>query len=105
MGGPPQSYIIDVFIRPDCYRKIQISGENTLHELSSIILDSFDFMDDHNHAFFLDNEPWSDADCYYRHGNDDNRQSTAEVTLSQAGLREGQDFLYLFDFGDEWEFQ
>ncbi|KAK8880438.1 hypothetical protein M9Y10_003112 [Tritrichomonas musculus] len=101
----PQSFVISVYIRPRCYRNIQISGENTLHQLSSVILDSFDFMDDHNHAFFMDDEPWSDQNCYYRYGDENNRQSTAEVTLNQVGLTEGQNFLYIFDFGDEWQFE
>lgn len=103
--GAPKSFVIRVSIRPGCYRDIQISGENTLDQFSSVILDSFDFFNDHNHAFFMDDEPWSDVNCYYRTGGVNDAPLTTETTLNQAGLALNQNFLYIFDFGDEWRFE
>ena len=58
----------------------------------------------------MDNRAWSrDASaCYWSDPDDemaDNvNPSTYEVTLRDLQLAEGQRFMYLFDFGDEWRF-
>lgn len=100
-----QSFIIAVSLRSGCYRHIQISADSTLLTLSSIILDAFHFMDDHLHAFFMDNKKWSQGDCYYSDGMEDQKRYTSQYKLNQLNLAQGKKFKYVFDFGDEWEFQ
>lgn len=103
----PQSYVISVSLGKGCYRHIQIASESTLLLLHKVILDAFSFDDDHAHAFFMDNHSWSEEDCYYMEGleEDEEDRTTGEYTLSQAGLHKGMMFKYIFDFGDEWTFQ
>lgn len=101
-----ESYVISVSIMSGCYRHIQISGNSTLLDLHSAIIDAFDFMDDHAHAFFMDNRAWSDWDCYYMEGMEEGYgQSTRKCKLYQLDLYKGKQFKYVFDFGDEWTFQ
>ena len=100
-----QSYIISVSLGNGCYRHIQISSDSTLQELHSAIIDAFDFIDDHAHAFFMDNKKWSDRDSYYMKEVADGGRTTDKYRLNQIGLDIGMPFKYIFDFGDEWIFQ
>lgn len=102
------AFVISVSLQKGCYRHIQITQEATLEELSSVILQAFAFEDDHVHAFFMDNVAWSDADCYYMdpmdEEEDDNERHTCDYVLRQV-MRVGSKFKYVFDFGDNWQFQ
>lgn len=100
-----QSYIISVSLGTGCYRHIRISCENTLQQLHSAIIDAFEFLDDHAHAFFMDNKKWSDWDSYYMREVADGGRTTDKYRLNQVGLDIGMPFKYVFDFGDEWTFQ
>lgn len=102
---PKESYVISVSLMPGCYRHIRISGNSTLLELHAAIIDAFDFIDDHAHAFFMDNRAWSEWDSYYMEGADDGGPFTNRYKLYQLDLYKGKQFKYVFDFGDEWMFQ
>lgn len=99
------SYLISVSLMAGCYRHIQISGGATLYELHEAILDAFDFIDDHAHAFFMDNRTWSQVKAYYSAGIDESQPLTTESTLHQLELKKDAKFKYVFDFGEEWIFQ
>ena len=107
---PPKSYVISVSLGTGCYRHIKIDADSALSQLSSAILDAFEFDDDHMHAFFMDNRAWSQNPkaCYWSNGDDgmtvNVNPGTNEVSLRDVQLTVGQKFLYLFDFGDEWRF-
>ena len=62
---PKKTYVISVSLMKGCYRHIKISSQKTLDELSSAILNAFDFDNDHLHAFFMDNRQWSHEDTYF----------------------------------------
>ena len=102
-----KSLVLSVTVGKGRYRHIQIDESETLFSLSSAILDSFGFMDDHMHSFFMNNRAW-DRDTEYvcpmgeRGGA---RGLTDKVKLSKFRLGEGDMFLYIFDYGDEWRFQ
>ncbi len=102
---PARSFIISVSPGTGCYRHIRISGNNTLWDLHAAILDAFDFVDDHAHAFFMDNICWSDEDSYYAEGLEPELRVTHTYLLDSVGLYKGMKFKYIFDFGDEWVFQ
>ena len=106
-----RSYVISVSVGKGCYRHIRIDADNTLSQLCEAILDAFEFDNDHLHAFFMDNRVWSRNlyACYWSDPDEEEMDgnvnpSTYEVTLRSLKLSEGQKFLYLFDFGDEWRF-
>ena len=100
-----ESYVISVSLGTGCYRHIQISANATLYKLHQAILKAFDFEDDHEHAFFMDNHVWSSADAYFSSSMGARDRLTKKYTLKKLRLAKGQKFKYLFDFGDEWEFQ
>lgn len=100
-----KSYVISVSLGTGCYRHIRIGEQETLDRLHEVILDAFDFDDDHAHAFFLDDRYWSSVRAYFSDCMDDAEKCSSDVTLRQLRLEKGDKFKFLFDFGDEWRFQ
>jgi len=100
-----ESYIISVSAGAGCYRHIKISSRATLFELHEAIIDAFEFMDDHAHAFFMDNIAWSDEKSYFSDMIEEEERFTTDYTLDKVGINEDKKFKYIFDFGDEWIFQ
>ena len=100
-----ESFVISVSLGTGCYRHIQISANATLYKLHQAILKAFEFEDDHEHAFFMDNHVWSSADAYFSSKAEAGDRLTKKYTLKKLQLAKGQKFKYVFDFGDEWEFQ
>lgn len=100
-----ESFVISVSLGTGCYRHIQISANATLYKLHQAILKAFEFEDDHEHAFFMDNHVWSSADAYFSSKAESGDRLTKKYTLEKLQLAKGQKFKYVFDFGDEWEFQ
>ncbi len=109
MGGA-RSYVISAQVRVGCYRHIRIGGQDTLYDLHEAILEAFDFIDDHAHAFFMNNRPWDQSAAYYcpeiaeDEDEDEFLGETDDVTLDELGLAVGSRFMYIFDFGHEWRF-
>lgn len=99
------SYVISVSAGTGCYRHIQISANAALYKLHQAILKAFEFEDDHEHAFFMDNHVWSPADAFFSSKAEAGDRLTKKYTLKKLQLAKGQKFKYVFDFGDEWEFQ
>lgn len=100
-----ESYVISVSLGTGCYRHIQISANASLYKLHQAILKAFEFEDDHEHAFFMDNHVWSPADAYFSSKAEAGDRLTKKYTLKKLQLAKGQKFKYIFDFGNEWEFQ
>lgn len=100
-----ESYVISVSLGTGCYRHIQISANASLYKLHQAILKAFEFEDDHEHAFFMDNHVWSPADAYFSSKAEAVDRLTKKYTLKKLQLAKGQKFKYIFDFGNEWEFQ
>jgi Plasmid pRiA4b ORF-3-like protein len=97
-------YYLKASLDKKTYRTILIGGNDTFDDLHDAIQDAFDFDDDHLYAFFMDGKPWSrTGESYWSPMNDDGLMAD-EVKIGSAGLFEGKKFLYLFDFGDEWQF-
>lgn len=99
--------IIKVLLEPKCYRVIRISAEAMLEDLHLAIQRIFDFDNDHLYAFFLNGA------TNYKAGNvfSDPRGMVSEpeypadaFSLKEIGLYPGKELLYLFDFGDNWQF-
>ena len=102
-----KSLVLSVSAGTGCYRHIQIDERETLLTLSSTILDSFEFFDDHMHSFFMNNIAWDEDAEFVCPGTelDGARGYTNNVKLSDFRLGKGDKFLYIFDFGDDWRFR
>ena len=99
------SYVISVSAGTGCYRHIQISQTATLHKLHKAIINAFDFDDDHEHAFFMDNKYWSGYAAFFSSKMRGDERLTKSYKLERLNLSKGDQFKYVFDFGDEWRFQ
>jgi len=100
-----KSYVISVSLGKGCYRHIRIASSATLYKLHQVILDAFEFEDDHAHAFFMDNHWWGHGNTYFSAKMRGNERLTKDCKLWSLHLKKGDAFKYLFDFGDEWRFQ
>ncbi len=98
----PGLYVLKVALEKQLYRTIAIGASATLDDLHLVIQDAFRFDNDHLYAFFMDGEPWSDERF-----NDPRMEESpfaTEVKLGELDLYAGKRFVYVFDFGDNWEF-
>jgi len=104
-NGPtftPGLYVLKVWLDKPLYRTIAIGASATLDDLHLAIQSAFRFDNDHLYAFFMDGEPWSSERF-----NDPRMEEfpfASAVKLSELDLYAGKRFVYVFDFGDNWEF-
>lgn len=92
------------------WRRIVISGEATLADLSDYILASVEFDSDHLDSYTYTNalgrnvevlHPFAKGDFF----SDKETLHTDQVKIGSLPLSEGSVMEYLFDFGDCWTFQ
>lgn len=95
-------YVFKVSLHKSCWRTIQLSESHTLLDLHQLIQHAFDFDDDHLYAFYMDGKKYGQMGYYS--ALDMRGPFVNEIGIRELHLYEGQRFLYLFDFGDEWEF-
>lgn len=84
-------------------RTIRIGGSATLDDLCEIMLRSLDFDRDHMYQFCMDNKPYSGN--AYVSGADRRGKASTKEKLYKLGLKKGKQFLFTYDFGDDWTFQ
>lgn len=99
-----KGYTLKVSLSRKCYRNLIFPGNFTLEDLADMILTAFDFDNDHLHAFFMDGQPYSRGESYYSRYAEKDGISTDKIKVDTLGLAEKQKFLFLFDFGDDWQF-
>ncbi len=103
--GSVRSYMLRVSHRalPEIWRDLELAEDNTLEDLHLLIQRAYGWRDDHLYSFFLSGNswdrgseigsPWSDASLHTHH-----------IEIQQLDLHKGQTLLYLFDYGDQHEF-
>ena len=84
----------------EVWRRIEVRGDQTLHDLHNAMQEAFDWDDDHLYAFFLSGIAWDESTEYVAPLGE-GRHAT-RYRLEHLPLRERQRILYIFDFGDEW---
>ena len=78
-----------------------ICGDESLDRLCGIILEAFDFIDEHLYEFCMDNRMYSE-DAYQSAPEGD--EPSTRIILDNIGLYKGQKFTLHYDFGDDWMF-
>ncbi|MFT8310898.1 MAG: plasmid pRiA4b ORF-3 family protein [Sporolactobacillus sp.] len=96
------AFLFKVAMSRSCWRTIQLPGSASLYDLHHWIQRAFDFDDDHLYAFFMDGKKFGRKGIYSPY--DDQGPFADKIIINDLMLYEGQSFLYLFDYGDEWEF-
>jgi|SRR3989344_956265 len=94
------------------HRKIGILGNQNLYKFAEAIVESFDFYFDHCFGFFdnLKNPHKSDKNKSYELFTDipdiepTESKSVKKTKISQAWKKEGEKMLFMFDYGDGWNF-
>lgn len=107
---PPQNHtrIGDVYqlkvtleeIEPPVWRQLEVSGDITLSKLHSVIQLAMGWLDYHLHEFRMGDVTYGEPDPEFdddREVKDDRR---ARLSRSVSGV--GEEFIYLYDFGDGW---
>lgn len=84
-----------------CKRIIEIDSKSSLSDLHDYIQEIFEFDNDHLYSFTIGTGKRKKEICSPLM---EEKYSTDEVTLGELGLDKGQEFTYLFDFGDCWHF-
>lgn len=94
------------------WRDIEIAANQTLADLGDLIPLAFDFDDPHLWSFFLSGKAWDRATQYSLRNDFDpisesdsraaDRVQIRDVPL--PGVSGKKEFLFLFDYGDEWQF-
>ena len=73
----------------DVYRNIEICGNSTLNQLCQVILESFDFIDEHLYEFCMDNRMYSE---HTYQSDPEGDEPSADITLDEVELNKGQKF-------------
>lgn len=95
-------YVFKVSLGKQTWRRIAVSSDDLLDDLSDAILGAFRFDHDHLYEFSFRNRF-----CVRErigHPALDEAPSTDEFTIGELTLREGETIEYLYDFGDCWRF-
>ena len=110
--------IFRVRLWPKVYRDIEIDSRKSLYDLAAAIVRAFGFDFDHAFGFFskltrhiydspvryelfadLDDVPFAEMGRHSKSG------SVKRTTVAQAFPEVGSKMLFLFDYGDHWEFR
>ena len=100
---------------PDCRnirREIEIAANQTIYDLGEAIPLAFDFDDPHLWSFFLSGKAWDETTEYAMDMSPDlfgdrpahSARGTRIRDVPLPGKTGKKEFLFLFDFGDQWEF-
>lgn len=98
-------FVISVSAGKGCYRHIRIPANKKLSYLAEYILDCFEFDHDHLYSFFMNNRLWDSTEEYAFMPEDPYTNDASVYKLSDLDLEAGKQFKFLYDYGDEWEFQ
>jgi len=84
-------------------RRIAIPGALPLEDLARTIIGAFEFTYDHLYQFSYRNR--FGVETHANHPYMDEGPWASEVRVGDVPLQEGQSMTYLYDFGDQWEFE
>ncbi len=98
--------------RKKIYREFIISGSSDLVSLASVIVENFNFDFDHAYGFYsnLKNNYRSEekyelfADNPIEFDTDDDTRGVSDVLIANV-FEPKKKMLFLFDYGDNWEFE
>ncbi|MDZ7934464.1 MAG: hypothetical protein U5M51_05765 [Emticicia sp.] len=93
-------YVFRLDISKTAYRLIEIGGEATLLDLHEMIQDGLNFDNDHLFSFTIDEQEFTGAPYDF----DSPEYIAQNVLIGNLDLEQGKKINYVFDFGDNWEF-
>ena len=85
-------------IRPPIWRRVQVPGALSLAAFHDMIQTVFGWTDSHLHQFHIGGASYGQPDDF-----DEPVEDESAVTLAKALGARTKRFLYVYDFGDNWE--
>src|SRR5437762_13830600 len=85
-------------IRPPIWRRVQVPGTLPLARLHEVIQTVFGWTDSHLHQFVVADKTYGQPDDF-----DQPVEDESGITLARAIGTRTKRFLYVYDFGDNWE--
>lgn len=98
------TYTLKVSLDKNLWRMLKLSHNTTFHELHLLIQQAFDFDNDHMYAFYTGSSYRNGKEFYSADPLGESNEYE-DLTIEDAEIYKGQQFVYLFDFGDMWEFK
>ena len=98
------TYILKVLLDKNLWRVVKLSHKTSLHRLHLIIQEAFDFDNDHMYAFYTGTSYRNGKEFYCANPLGESEEYE-DLTIEDVEFYKGQQFIYLFDFGDKWEFK
>lgn len=89
----------------DAWRRIEMSGEHDFSQLAALILDAFDFDQDHLYLFDYQDEYGEKRSLEDPRCEDVFDRYADEVLLGELSLYPKQIITFRYDFGDDWRFK
>jgi hypothetical protein len=86
------------------WREIEIAASQTLADLGKAIPLAFAFDDPHLWSFFLSGKAWDRSSEYALSGRGHAARRVQIKDVPLPGTTGKKEFLFLFDYGDEWRF-
>lgn len=96
-------HVFTVTVWRGVWRRLAIPGEASLDTLASAILNAFEFSHDHLYCFTYETRVGTQQ-CI-NHSFMSEGPWTSGTRVGELPLRRGQTMIFLFDFGDQWEFE
>ncbi|MFT5731090.1 MAG: hypothetical protein ACI8PB_005283 [Desulforhopalus sp.] len=87
----------------ETWRTLSISGKDTLDDLHLAIQEVYSFQNDHLYSFSFDPQRLHPRKCYHSPEGSESPYAS-KVYIGQLNLYVGQKLLYVFDYGDWWDF-
>ena len=103
---PDSSYTLKVKFRyaKRIYRVFEILSRQTLEDLHLAIQSALNWDNDHLYSFFMYGEAWGEGDRFSS-PFEEMGPYTTEAVIGELGLVKKHKFMYLFDYGDQHEFE
>lgn len=77
---------------PRIWRKIEVRGDQTLHQLHKAIFNAFERFEEHLYAFFLSNKPWDSSTQYGLPDPESEARSAKRTKIDSLGLQVKRSF-------------
>jgi hypothetical protein len=96
------NFVFKVSLSSRIWRKIKLSHKHTLYDMHMEIQEAFNFDNDHLYTFYMDGK--RSRKNYFNSDMCSDGPFVHQAVIGELGLYIGKRILYLFDYGDMWQF-
>ena len=101
----PGPHLFKISLGTACWRRIAMRGDSGLNELADTIVNAFGFDPDHLYRFSYKDRFGRTVEIDHPYlAGDSNNPLADDVKVGDLPLSKGMHIAFLFDFGDQWQF-